>query len=84
MQMWPGFRSAYFWDVMRRHFRLRHITPPVPFLDLSKHQLGIHLPHAVFPMANMLNPPLFGLPGTGERLCNWYLTHSPLPSKPAA
>ena len=67
-QMWPAFRDAYVWDVLRRYFRLRNIAPTVPFLDTSRPHLAVYFPHAVFPMAFMLTPPIFGLPGTGKIL----------------
>ena len=67
-QMWPASREAYVWDVLRRYFRLRNIAPTVPFLDASRPHLAVYFPHAVFPMAFMLTPPIYGLPGTGETL----------------
>ena len=63
------FRSAYFFDVLRRHFRLpQHCATSVPF---SGHQQdpswAVHLPHSIFPMTNMLlTPALFGLPSSGK------------------
>ena len=66
MQTWPEFRSAYFFDVLRRHFRYRSIVPPLPFLDTSRPILGVHLPHSIFPMTMLLTPALFGLPSSGK------------------
>ena len=66
MQTWPEFRSAYFFDVLRRHFRYRSIVPPLPFLDTSRPILGVHFPHSIFPMTMLLTPALLGLPGSGR------------------
>ena len=74
VQMWPAFREAYVWDVLRRYFCLRNISPTVPFGDISRPHLAVYFPHAVFPMAFMLTSPIYGLPGTGETLhaaCMW-------------
>ena len=65
-QVWPAFRDAYVWDVLRRYFRLRLITPSLPYLDTSKPMLAAQFPHAVFSMGFMLTPPIYGLPGTGQ------------------
>lgn len=65
VQMWPAFRQCYLMDVLRRHYRMRIITPPQPFMDTSKHHLAVQFPHAVFPMSCFLNPALVGAPGTG-------------------
>ena len=66
--MWPAFQTAYVFDVLRRHFRHRSIHPVVPYMDPSKPCLTVHFPHAFYPMAYMLTPPIYGLPGTGEML----------------
>lgn len=64
-QMWPAFRHCYVMDILRRHYRMRIITPPHPFMDTSKHHICVQFPHAVFPMSCFLNPALVGAPGTG-------------------
>jgi hypothetical protein len=65
VQSWPAFRHWALFDTWRRRFRTRLITPPHPFMDASKHYLYAQFPHATFPMACVLNPPLIGQPGTG-------------------
>ena len=63
--MWPAFRRCYMMDVLRRHYRMRIITPPQPFMDTRRHHICTQFPHAVFPMSCFLNPALVGAPGTG-------------------
>jgi hypothetical protein len=43
-QLAPAFRDAWLWDTWRRHFRLRAITPPVPYLDTSRRFLCCQFP----------------------------------------
>jgi len=43
-QLAPVFRDAWLWDTWRRRFRLRAITPPVPYLDTSRRFLCCHFP----------------------------------------
>jgi hypothetical protein len=65
LQMWPEFRGSKVFDTWRRHFRMRIITPPHPFMDTSRHYLCAQFPHATFPMACWLNPALVGFRGSG-------------------
>ena len=43
-QLAPAFRDAWLWDTWRRRFRLRAITPPVPYLDTSRRFLCCQFP----------------------------------------
>ena len=52
-------------DVLRRHYRVRIVTPPHPFMDVTKHHLCVQFPHSVFPLSCFLNPALVGAPGSG-------------------
>jgi hypothetical protein len=67
--MWPAFRNSMIFDTWRRHFRMRIITPPHPFMDTTRHYLCAQFPHATFPMACWLNPPLVGAAGSGTIFC---------------
>ncbi len=64
-QMWPAFRHCYLMDMLRRHYRMRIVTPPQPFMDTTRHHICVQFPHSVFPMSCFLNPALVGAPGTG-------------------
>lgn len=64
-QVWPAFRHHPLWDTWRRYFRLRVITPPLPYLESGKPYLFAHFPHATFPMGSWLSMPLCDTPETG-------------------
>ena len=53
------------WDAWRRYFRLRVVTPPLPYLDPAKPVLFAHFPHATFPMGSWLSLALCDAPETG-------------------
>ncbi|CAL8465555.1 g5091 [Coccomyxa elongata] len=64
-QVWPAFRHHWLWDTWRRYFKLRVVTPPLPYLDPGKQYLFAHFPHATFPMGSWLSMPLCDAPETG-------------------
>ncbi|EIE22983.1 hypothetical protein COCSUDRAFT_63373 [Coccomyxa subellipsoidea C-169] len=63
--VWPAFRHHALWATWRRYFRLRVITPPLPYLQHGKPYLFAHFPHATFPMGSWLSMPLCDAPETG-------------------
>ena len=65
-QMWPAFRNCFVMDVLRRHYRVRIVTPLHPFMDVTRHHLCVQFPHSVFPLSCFLNPALVGAPGSGR------------------
>ncbi len=64
-QEWPAFRHWWVWDAWRRYFRLRVVTPPLPYIDPAKPVLFAHFPHATFPMGSWLSLALCDAPETG-------------------
>jgi hypothetical protein len=66
VQNWPAWQNWFVFDTWRRHFRLRVITPPVPYCAQNTQYLFTHFPHATFPMACWLTMPLCGSPATGK------------------
>ena len=74
----PGRKSAAFrdcavWDWWRRHFSLRAVVPPLPYVTPGRRYMVAQFPHATFPMGTLLNAaitdsPEGGMPA-GEGAC---------------
>ncbi|KAK9919185.1 hypothetical protein WJX75_009964 [Coccomyxa subellipsoidea] len=64
--IWWAYRSLPLWDVWRRYFSMRLVTPPKDkFLEPHGHYLLAEFPHTVYPMGSWLGLPLCGQKGTG-------------------
>ncbi|CAK0786261.1 hypothetical protein CVIRNUC_009474 [Coccomyxa viridis] len=64
--VWWAYRSLPLWDIWRRYFRVRLLTPPKDkFLQPDGHYLLAEFPHTVYPMGSWLGLPICGRPGTG-------------------
>ena len=55
-QEWPAFRHWWVWDAWRRYFRLRVVTPPLPYLDPAKPVLFRALPPRHLPHGQLAQP----------------------------
>ncbi|BDA49182.1 Diacylglycerol O-acyltransferase 2 [Coccomyxa sp. Obi] len=64
--IWWAYRSLPVWDLWRRRFSMRLVTPPKDhFLLPDKNYLFAEFPHTVYPMGSWLGLPLCGKQGTG-------------------
>lgn len=62
---WPAFRDSPAWDAVRRYFRLRLVTPPLPYLAPAQPAIFAFWPHSVLPLGAVCARGLCGRPGTG-------------------
>jgi hypothetical protein len=63
------FRNARVWDAWRRHFSLRAVVPPLPYIRPHTRYLVAQFPHATFPMGTLLNAAITDSPEAGMPPC---------------
>jgi hypothetical protein len=67
-QVKMGLRHHWVFDCVRRHYRLRCITPPLPYVNPRGRYLLAQFPHGVFPLAVWLHAATVGLPASGAQI----------------